>query len=184
MICIEYYFRKATIDDFDFIFDLKKKNFKKYIEKYFEWNEEERKEMYYNTLKNYLGEYNIIVVNNKDVGVFAVDESNKGESYISEISLNKEYQNKGIGTDILNNLLIKNKQEGLKTKLKVFKITLPRNYMKDQAFLFMEKMNRTIRWKKYRIKYIIFQKFLYKIYRTNYKNKITLNFEILKFIKL
>ena len=43
MIGIEYYFRKATIDDFDFIFDLKKKNFKKYIEKYFEWNEEERK---------------------------------------------------------------------------------------------------------------------------------------------
>ena len=36
MIGIEYYFRKATIDDFDFIFDLKKKNFKKYIEKYFE----------------------------------------------------------------------------------------------------------------------------------------------------
>ena len=32
MIGIEYYFRKATIDDFDFIFDLKKKNFKKYIE--------------------------------------------------------------------------------------------------------------------------------------------------------
>lgn len=40
MICIEYYFRKATIDDFDFIFDLKKKNFKKYIEEYFEWNME------------------------------------------------------------------------------------------------------------------------------------------------
>lgn len=106
---IEHYFRKATIDDFDFIFDLKKKNFKKYIEEYFEWNEEERKEMYYNTLKNYLGKYNIIVINNKNVGVFAVDESYKGESYISEISLNKEYQNKGIGTDILNNLLIKNK---------------------------------------------------------------------------
>ena len=83
--------------------------------------EEERKEMYYNNLKNYLGEYNIIVINNKDIGVFAVDESYKGESYISEISLNKEYQNKGIGTDILNNLLIKNKQKGLKTKLKVFK---------------------------------------------------------------
>lgn len=98
MIGIEYYFRKATIDDFDFIFDLKKKNFKKYIEEYFEWNEEERKEMYYNTLKNYLGEYNIIVINNKDVGIFAVDESY-----------------------ILNNLLIKNKQKGLKTKLKVFK---------------------------------------------------------------
>lgn len=77
--------------------------------------------MYYNTLKNYLGEYNIIVINNKDIGIFAVDESYKGESYISEISLNKEYQNKGIGTDILNNLLIKNKQKGLKTKLKVFK---------------------------------------------------------------
>ena len=98
MIGIEYYFRKATIDDFDFIFDLKKKNFKKYIEEYFEWNEEERKEMYYNTLKNYLGEYNIIVINNKDVGIFAVDESY-----------------------ILNNLLIKNKQKGLKTKLEVFK---------------------------------------------------------------
>lgn len=68
-----------------------------------------------------MGEYNIIVINNKDIGVFAVDESYKGESYISEISLNKEYQNKGIGTDILNNLLIKNRQKGLKTKLKVFK---------------------------------------------------------------
>ena len=103
MIGIEYYFRKATIDDFDFIFDLKKKNFKKYIEEYFEWNEEERKEMYYNTLKNYLGEYNIIVINNKDVGIFAVDESYKGESYISEISLNKEYQNKGIWKSIFYN---------------------------------------------------------------------------------
>ena len=100
---------------------ISKKQAAEYIEKYFEWNEEERKEMYYNTLKNYLGEYNIIVINNKDVGIFAVDESYKGESYISEISLNKEYQNKGIGTDILNNLLIKNKQKGLKTKLKVFK---------------------------------------------------------------
>lgn len=39
--------------------------------------------MYCNTL-----EYNIIVINNKDVGIFAVDESYKGESYISEISLN------------------------------------------------------------------------------------------------
>ena len=118
---IKYRLRKATIDDFDFIFDLKKKNFKKYIEEYFEWNEEERKEMYYDTLKNYLGEYNIIVINNKDIGVFAIDESHKGECYISEISLIEEYQNKGIGTDILNNLLIKNKQKGLKTKLKVFK---------------------------------------------------------------
>ena len=39
---------------------MRKKNFKKYIEEYFEWNEEERKEMYYNNLKNYLGEYNIL----------------------------------------------------------------------------------------------------------------------------
>ena len=155
MICIEYYFRKSTIDDFDFIFDLKKKNFKKYIEEYFEWNEKERKEMYYNNLKNYLGEYNIIVINNKDIGVFAVDESYKGESYISEISLNKEYQNKGIGTDILNNLLIKNKQKGLKTKLKVFKNSPAKKLYERLGFLFMEKMNHTIRWKKCRIKYII-----------------------------
>ena len=39
MSYIKYRLRKATIDDFDFIFDLKKKNFKKYIEEYFEWNE-------------------------------------------------------------------------------------------------------------------------------------------------
>jgi ribosomal protein S18 acetylase RimI-like enzyme len=77
--------------------------------------------MYYNNLKNYMGDYNIIVVNNKDIGVFAVDESCYGESYISEISLIEEYQNKGIGTDILNKLLTKNKEKGLKTKLKVFK---------------------------------------------------------------
>ena len=35
MSYIKYRLRKATIDDFDFIFDLKKKNFKKYIEEYF-----------------------------------------------------------------------------------------------------------------------------------------------------
>lgn len=52
--------------------------------------------MYYNTLKNYLGEYNIIVINNKDVGIFAVDESYKGESYISEISLNRNTKTKGL----------------------------------------------------------------------------------------
>lgn len=135
MISIEYHFRKATINDFDFIFNLKKQNFKKYIEKYFDWNEEERKEMYYNNLKNYMGEYNIIVVNNKDIGVFAVDESHEGESYISEISLIEEYQNKGIGTDILNKLLIKNKDKRLRTKLKVFKNSPAKKLYERLGFL-------------------------------------------------
>ena len=135
MISIEYHFRKATINDFDFIFDLKKQNFEKYIEEYFDWNEKERKEMYYNNLENYMGEYNIIVANNKDIGVFAVDESHEGESYISEISLIKEYQNKGIGTDILNNLLIKNKEKGLRTKLKVFKNSPAKKLYERLGFL-------------------------------------------------
>lgn len=40
---MQYTFRPCVLDDFDFLFMLKKDNFRRYIEEIWGWNEEEQK---------------------------------------------------------------------------------------------------------------------------------------------
>ena len=63
----------------------------------------------------------IILVDNNAVGVYAVHITEDGDFFINEISILKEYQNKGIGRKILEEQLIENKQKGIRTILQVFK---------------------------------------------------------------
>lgn len=118
---MKYAFRPCTLEDFDFLFELKNQNFKKYLEKNFGWNDEEQKYKLKEDLNLHLEHKKIILLDNKPIGIYVTHFTDNGDLYINEISILKEYQNKGIGTDIIAKQLENNKINGIRTILQVFK---------------------------------------------------------------
>lgn len=60
-------------------------------------------------------------MDNKPVGIYVVHITENGDLFIDEISILKEYQNKGIGRKILEEQLKENQSKGIRTILQVFK---------------------------------------------------------------
>lgn len=118
---MEYSFRNCTLDDFDFLFELKKENFKWYVDKIWGWNDDDQRERLKQDLEEHLAHKRIISVDSKKVGVYAVHITENGDLFINEISILKEYQHKGIGRKILEEQLKENRQKGIRTILQVFK---------------------------------------------------------------
>lgn len=118
---MEYSFINCTLDDFDFLFELKKENFKWYVDKIWGWNDDDQKQRLKQDLEEHLAHKRIILVDSKKVGVYAVHITENGDLFINEISILKEYQHKGIGRKILEEQLKENRQKGIRTILQVFK---------------------------------------------------------------
>ena len=118
---MEYSFRNCTLEDFDFLFELKKENFKWYVDKIWGWKDDDQKERLQQDLKEHLSHKRIILVNNEPIGVYAVHTTEDGDLFINEISILAEYQNKGIGRKILEEQLKENHKKGIRTILQVFK---------------------------------------------------------------
>ena len=67
----EYTFRNCTLNDFDFLFNLKKQNFKWYVDKIWGWNDTAQKEKLKQDLAEHLEHKHIIICNNKPIGIYA-----------------------------------------------------------------------------------------------------------------
>ena len=65
---MKYLFRNCTLDDFDFLFELKKQNFKWYVDKIWGWNDDDQKQRLKQDLKEHLQHKRIILLDNKEVG--------------------------------------------------------------------------------------------------------------------
>lgn len=118
---MEYTFRPCVLDDFDFLFMLKKDNFRRYIEEIWGWNEEEQKNRLKEDLKIHLQHKKIILLDDKPIGIYVTHFTEDGDLYINEISILKEYQNKGIATKIISKQIKENKNKEIRTILQVFK---------------------------------------------------------------
>lgn len=118
---VNVYFRECTLEDFDFLFQLKKENFKSYVEKIWGWKEEEQKGRLKTDLEEHLKHKKMILVDGKCVGVYARHITDEGDLFINEISIVREFQNKGIGSKILREQLHENHIKGIRTILQVFK---------------------------------------------------------------
>ena len=118
---MEYTFRDCTLEDFDFLFDLKKQNFKWYVDKIWGWRDDEQKERLKNDLKDHLSHKKIILIDGCPAGVYACDITENGGFFINEISLLNEYQGKGIGRNILKKKLEENRKNNIRRILQVFK---------------------------------------------------------------
>jgi len=131
---MKYLFRNCTLDDFDFLFELKKQNFKWYVDKIWGWNDDDQKQRLKQDLKEHLQHKRIILLDNKEVGVYAIHTTENGDLFINEISILKEYQNKGLGRKILEEQLKENHQKGIRTILQVFKDNPAKNLYERLGF--------------------------------------------------
>lgn len=131
---MEYSFRNCTLEDVNFLFELKKQNFKWYVDKIWGWKDDEQKERLKYDIEEHLRHKRIILLNNKEVGVYATHITEDGNFFINEISILKEYQNKGIGRKILEEQLKENRQKGIRTILQVFKDNPAKNLYEKLGF--------------------------------------------------
>lgn len=128
-------FRNCTLDDFDFLFELKKQNFKKYVDNIWGWNDLEQLERMRIDFNKHLGHKRVIIYNGIEIGVYAHHITENGDYFINEINLLKEYQGKGIGTKILQDVIHINKNNNIRTILQVFKDNPAINLYKKLGFV-------------------------------------------------
>ena len=89
---MDYNFRYAKLEDFDFMFELKKQNFKWYVDKIWGWKDDDQKQRLQQDLDEHLEQKKIIMFGNKEIGIYATHMTENGDFFINEISLIKDYQ--------------------------------------------------------------------------------------------
>lgn len=103
---ILYELRKATENDVQLLIKYKLSTIFQFADDISNNEEKEIKEYVNDSVPKLLNEYKIIVVNGHDIGCFLVTDYEDGK-LIDEIYLEDEYRGKGIGTDLIFNILSK-----------------------------------------------------------------------------
>lgn len=103
---INYELKKASELDYEFIYNLKKDAYLKYVEANWGiWNEELQRELFKKFIETYKEELKIIYLDGKKIGFYHGQTLDNGDYEIGNICIILEYQGKGIGTQILNDIL-------------------------------------------------------------------------------
>ncbi len=124
-------FREATISDFGFIFRVYKSTMKPYIEQIWHWDDSAQRQHYETTFS--VDDYQIIQSEDEDIGVLSMTNMEEYD-FLARIEILPEYQNQGIGTAILQMLILNAKKTTSPIMLRVFKINPARNLYKRLGF--------------------------------------------------
>lgn len=115
-------FRAALQDDFDFLFRLHKRTMRKYIEDTFgPWDEEWQAEYFRRHFDPSV--LQIIQMDGASVGVLHVQERIE-ELFIASLEILPEYQRRGIGTEILRQLIAVAQRQSKPVALQVLKTNI------------------------------------------------------------
>jgi len=99
--------------DYDFIYNLKKNAYMKYVDEIWGWNEENQKEYFKKFIDTYKNNIYIIQINGIDIGFYNDEILKNGDYEVGNICIIPEYQGKGIGTKILKDILEINKDKNI-----------------------------------------------------------------------
>ncbi len=135
--------RPANSDDYNFLYELKKKTLKNYISKTWGWDEEWQKDYFSKNFKPEL--IKIITILGKDIGCISILE--EGEQYfLSLIEILPKYQNQGIGTKLIKEILSKAEKNNKLVYLRVLKTdNKAQNLYKRLGFLIEEQTETHIK---------------------------------------
>lgn len=119
---------------YEFIYNLKKEAYQKYVEIYWnQWNEEKQRELFKQFIKDNYHNLYIICLNGKDIGFYQGYLIDENTYEVGNICIKEEYQGKGIGTQILADILEKFKNKDI--KLQYFKDNKVGNLYKRLGFI-------------------------------------------------
>ena len=106
MVNLEYTTRDYNENDYQFVYDVKKLVYQKYVEaNWGEWNEEKQLEMFEEFMNEHSKDIKIIVVNNIRAGFFHGNILDEKTYEQRNICLLPEFQGKGIGSKILKSII-------------------------------------------------------------------------------
>lgn len=109
----------ATLNDVEFARNVHHRAFRDVVTEHFgEWNQKGQDEFFEDAWKQ--GEHQILTYNGERCGYISVDENDE-KIILNEIVLLPEYQNKGIGSDILNELISSSNEKHKALELQVLK---------------------------------------------------------------
>ncbi len=101
-----------TDEYYDFVYEVKKNAYKKYVEECWgKWDEEAQKEYFKKFIEIYKNSAYIIKVDEQDVGFYNDEELEDGSYEVGNICIKPEFQGKGLGTMILKNKLEEHKNQ-------------------------------------------------------------------------
>ena len=111
---MHYKLRVYKSDDYEFVYRLKKDSYINYvIEIWCQWNEAFQRELFENFVNDAKNKMFIITNDKIDIGFLNYQIKESGDLEIGNICIVKEYQRRGIGTQILQDILSKNKNRNI-----------------------------------------------------------------------
>ena len=146
-----YKLKKYSDNYYNFVYEVKKEAYKKYVEENFgEWNEEEQKEYFDKFINAVKENAYIIEYENKDIGFYNGETLENGDYEIGNICIIPKYQGKGIGTKILKDIIKQNIKRTI--RLQYFKQNSVGNLYKRLGFVLVGESKYHYQMEKAKIK--------------------------------
>lgn len=119
---MEYTFRKYEDEDLEYLYQTKKDLFKWYVEiAYKVWDDDFQMIFFVNFVKEKRKYIKVIMHEDRIIGMFTNYINQNNEDLIELFYIDKKYQGKGLGTQILKNQLKQDEENNINTVLQVFK---------------------------------------------------------------
>ena len=112
-------FRSTTRQDFEFLFELLKATMQAYVDQTWGWDEGWQRQHFRSRFRP--GADQVILLDGAEIGVIST-EGKDGEVFLSKIYILPEYQGRGIGTQLIREILDKAGRKGLPVGLRVLKV--------------------------------------------------------------
>lgn len=98
--------RNYTDADYEFVYEVKKNAYRKYVEECWgEWNEENQRQYFENFINKVKENAFIIQLDGNAIGFYNGEVLENGNYEVGNICIIPEYQGKGIGTNILKDII-------------------------------------------------------------------------------
>lgn len=102
----KYILRKYENSDYEFVYEVKKNAYKKYVEQCWgKWDDIDQKNRFKEFMEKTFDRTYIIMIKNEKIGFYQGQLVNEKTYYIENICIIPEYQGRGIGTDIIKSIL-------------------------------------------------------------------------------
>ncbi len=110
--------RKATNEDFEFLYDLHRQTLREYVDQTWGWDEEWQAGYFRSRFD--ISDKRIVQQDGVDIGCLHIED--RGDQiFLSYIALAPEFQGKGIGTRLIEAVLIQGRAREVPVALKVLK---------------------------------------------------------------
>ncbi|HEX8369174.1 MAG TPA: GNAT family N-acetyltransferase [Pyrinomonadaceae bacterium] len=124
-------FRQIKIKDFEFLWQLHNAALKKYITATWGWNEALQRQFFAESFNPEDGK--IVVADGKDAGFLRISEK-ETEIVLISIRLLPEFQNRGIGTKLIKDVLDQARAKNKPVRLQVLKVNPAQNLYEKLGF--------------------------------------------------